>query len=47
MSISLTLPGLLINSNSSKDDVVNFLRIEAAIVTIPFILLMIFIKDKP
>lgn len=44
LSISLVLSGFIINSNSTQDDVLNYLRIQAAVVTVPFILLLIFIK---
>ena len=44
LSLGLIISGLIIDSNSTKEDVLNFLRVEAAVITIPFILLLVFIK---
>jgi len=46
-TIGLILPGLFITSQSSQDDILFFLRMEAIIVTIPFLFLLIFFREKP
>ena len=46
-ALGLTIPGLVINANSTQEEVIEFLRLEAIIITIPFILMVIFIREKP
>jgi len=47
LSIGLFLPGLFIGVDSTQEDIISFLRLEAIIVSVPFLLLAIFIRDKP
>lgn len=47
MAVGLTIPGMFVRPSSTSTDVINFLRLEAIITTVPFILLVIFIREKP
>jgi hydrogenase-4 membrane subunit HyfE len=47
LSIGLFLPGLFISPSSTQSDIIGFLRMEAIIVSVPFLLLAIFIREKP
>lgn len=47
MAIGITMPGIFITPTSSVDDILAFLRLEAIIVTIPFIILVILFREKP
>jgi MFS family permease len=47
MALGLTIPGALITPDSSKENISSFLRLEAIIVTVPFIILAILIREKP
>ena len=41
------LPGLILSSNSTTEDIRRFLMIEAIVVTVPMVLVGIFLKEKP
>lgn len=47
MAVGLTIPGMFVRSSSTSTDVINFLRLEAIITSVPFIILVIFIREKP
>lgn len=47
MAIGITIPGIFITPTSSAEDIINFLRLEAAMVTVPFIFLLILYREKP
>lgn len=47
VSTGLFLPGLLLSSSSSQADIIDFLRLIAIIVTVPFLLFAIIIREKP
>ena len=44
IAAGLFVPSFLLNEASTQEDVIDFLRFEALLVTIPFLLLVIFIK---
>jgi MFS transporter, FLVCR family, feline leukemia virus subgroup C receptor-related protein len=47
MALGITLPGIFVKSTSSADEIIQFFRLEAMIATVPFILLVIFYREKP
>jgi MFS family permease len=47
LSFSSVIPGFLLDSSSTKEDVTYFLRFEAILITVPFILLTLFFREKP
>ncbi len=46
-ALSLIIPAFFVNIHSPKSDIVKMLFIEAALVSFPMILLIIFFRDKP
>ena len=44
IAAGLFVPSFLLDEASTQEDVIDFLRFEALLVTIPFLLLVIFIK---
>jgi Na+/melibiose symporter-like transporter len=47
LTIGASIPGFLIDEDSTPDQIKEFLLIEACVVTIPYIFLMIFFREKP
>jgi FLVCR family feline leukemia virus subgroup C receptor-related protein len=47
LTLGASIPGFIINSDSTPDDIRKFLFIEACIVTVPFILLIILFRERP
>jgi hypothetical protein len=47
LGASLFFPGLILNAESTREEVLAFFRLEAIIVSVPFILLVILIREKP
>ena len=47
IAAGLFVPAFLVNAASNRDDFMAFLRFEAILITVPFLLLAIFIREKP
>jgi len=47
LTVGASVPGFLIDSHSTPDDIRKFLFIEACVITVPIVLLIIFFKEKP
>ena len=47
MAVGITIPGIFVSSSSTADEIIAFLRLEAVIVTVPFVLLIILFREKP
>lgn len=47
LSFSSIIPGFLLDSSSTKEDVTYFLRFEAILITVPFVLLTLLFREKP
>jgi FLVCR family feline leukemia virus subgroup C receptor-related protein len=47
ISLGSAIPGLILGQNSTQDEIKNFLLIEAIVITVPYILLVIFFREKP
>jgi hypothetical protein len=44
VTIGASVPGLILKEDSTPDEIIYFLRLEAIVVSVPFIILLIFIR---
>jgi putative copper export protein len=46
-SLAVILPSFFVNSSSTKEDVIQLILFEAIIVSVPLIIMIVFLRDKP